>query len=185
MSDIVQRLRALSDAQPAHDDVCCALAEAADELDRRWREYSMLDEVCAAQAQELERLQADAIHSCSVHCQRVECVQRREIERLRQQLGMPLDTERENERLRAEVSELRVQLAVIDRAEASLQWAEADRERVELRTENESPRHLPREAMESVEHNLMCAVDCGDGSGARLITDLRDRIDAAPGEEGR
>lgn len=85
MSDIVQRLRALSDAQPVHDDVCCALAEAADELDRRWREYSMLDEVCAAQAQELERLQADAIHSCSVHCQRVECVQRREIERLRRE----------------------------------------------------------------------------------------------------
>ena len=34
MSDIVQRLRALSDAQPAHDDVCCALAEAADEIER-------------------------------------------------------------------------------------------------------------------------------------------------------
>ena len=32
---------------------------------------------------EIERLKASGIHTCHAHCQRLECVQRREIERLR------------------------------------------------------------------------------------------------------
>ena len=35
---------------------------------------------------EIERLRANGIHSCHAHCQRLGCVQRREIERLREAL---------------------------------------------------------------------------------------------------
>lgn len=83
MSDLTQRLRAWAhDERLGHGPL---LLDAAAEIER--------------QRQLIEDIDASGIHSCHDRCQRLECVQRREIERLRQQLGMPLDTERENERV--------------------------------------------------------------------------------------
>ncbi len=69
MSDLTQRLRAWAhDERLGHGPL---LLDAAAEIER--------------QRQLIEDIDASGIHSCHDRCQRLECVQRREIERLRRE----------------------------------------------------------------------------------------------------
>lgn len=71
MSDLLPRLR------PAHHSVAALDSQQIEELCD-----DAADEI-ERQRQLIEDIDASGIHSCHDRCQRVECVQRREIERLR------------------------------------------------------------------------------------------------------
>jgi len=51
--------------------------------------FQAMEEKIEKQQEEIDNLSAGTIHSCSEACQRVECVQRREIERLKTQIDGP------------------------------------------------------------------------------------------------
>lgn len=105
-------------------------------------DYAILRAEVERQRQLIEDIDASGIHSCHDHCQRLECAQRREIERLRAEVteSRRCETEpyqvsewlqREHDKLRTRLAEARAECA--ENATLRARLAEAERDAVRYR----------------------------------------------------